>query len=83
MGSTINHICKFWLLGREIVILYAGASNSIAERVPLAAMESKYQQLLALAENFATKSPQGARVPHHTAILQCVNFLSHIYGLKS
>ncbi|PPJ52275.1 hypothetical protein CBER1_10276 [Cercospora berteroae] len=69
MGTTINHICKFWLLGREIVILYAGAPETAADRVPLAAMESKYQQLLALAGKFETDSSHATRVPHHTAIL--------------
>lgn len=78
MGTTINHICKFWLLGREIVILYAGAPETAAERVPLAAMESKYQQLLALAEKFETDSSHGTRVPHHTAILQCVYMLANL-----
>ncbi|CAK1356419.1 unnamed protein product [Cercospora beticola] len=70
MGTTINHICKFWRLCREIVILYSGAPENTAERVPLAAMESKYQQLLALAEEFAVEPSQGTRVPHHIAIFQ-------------
>ncbi|KAF2206179.1 hypothetical protein CERZMDRAFT_53878, partial [Cercospora zeae-maydis SCOH1-5] len=70
MGSTFTSICKFWRLGREIVVLHAGAPESAADRVPLAAMESKYQQLLALAAEFPSEPQHGARIPHHAAVLQ-------------
>lgn len=72
MGFSFRSVCEIWRICREIVILYAGAIDSIPARVPLAAMESKLQKLLALDRSLEIEPLQDDLRPHHTMILQYI-----------
>lgn len=79
MGSTITLLCRFWLLGREIAMIYEGDQPSINARVPLSVMELKYQQYLAFGDELPSSTD--APLPHHSAVLQSVLWIrSHEMG---
>jgi hypothetical protein len=70
MGTTMTSLSKFWIIGRDIAIMYEGDSGSITSRVSLAAAESAYQRLLRFADELI--SSKTGRMPHHSAVLQFV-----------
>ncbi|EME40086.1 hypothetical protein DOTSEDRAFT_74819 [Dothistroma septosporum NZE10] len=70
LGSTYSSICKLFRIQREVVILYHGNQDTIPSRIPVAAMEAKYQQILALsAIESALGTSKTSRASHHAAIL--------------
>ena len=76
MGHTFSSLCEFWLIGRETALLYEGDTETITARVPLAAVELKYQRLLAFADTRLSSSVN-TQVMHHEAVLQFVSHADH------
>lgn len=72
LGSTFSDICRFWTIAREISILYnpTGKSGRIDQHVPLAAVELRYQKLLAWADQLQRRDQQSELQPFHTQTLQ-------------
>jgi hypothetical protein len=71
MGQTFSTFCQFWTLAQEMAVLYLGQDErTLAERVPLAFAESKYQKLLAWTNTVAESMALNDHSPAHVMIFQ-------------
>jgi hypothetical protein len=72
-SKTFVALCKFRRLQNDVVRTYnAPDGRSIADRVPFAYVESKFQELLAWANDIPGEARRGEHQPHHVIILQYV-----------
>lgn len=72
MGSTFPSLCKLWIIVQKIVELYNHPAP-VTTRVPLATMESRYQQLLKWADDLPAICARSDENSHHVATMQYVH----------
>jgi hypothetical protein len=71
MGGTFLVMCELWSIVQQVLAMYnAPRDGSLAEKVPLAFAEEKYQKLLSWADSLARELERKSHSLLHVLIFQ-------------